>query len=108
MTNGSIEFEKYTINYCYQVEHLQDFVFCCFPVILKLIFYGCRSIFLMVICAYGLSSEFNFKEIECLFWSVSHHKQAPILGLILGFVDQTLGKSLCVAFTLSCIIGFVD
>ncbi|XWS58504.1 hypothetical protein CRYUN_Cryun08bG0039800 [Craigia yunnanensis] len=46
-------------------------------------------VFLMLMGAYGLTSEFNFKESESLFESVSQHKQAPMLGPILGFVDQT-------------------
>ena len=65
-------------------------------------------VFLMLVGAYGLTSEFNFKEIESLFESVSQHKQAPILSPVLGFVDQSLGKSLFIAPILSCIIGFVD
>ncbi|XP_021282692.1 uncharacterized protein LOC110415382 isoform X3 [Herrania umbratica] len=47
-------------------------------------------VFLMLVGAYGLTSEFNFKEIESLFESVSQHKQAPILSRVLGFTDQTL------------------
>ncbi|XWS42668.1 hypothetical protein CRYUN_Cryun16bG0034000 [Craigia yunnanensis] len=47
-------------------------------------------VFLMLVGAYGLTSEFNFKEIESLFESVSQHKQAPILSPVLGFVDQSL------------------
>ncbi|XP_022748474.1 uncharacterized protein LOC111298040 [Durio zibethinus] len=46
-------------------------------------------VFLMLVGAYGLTSEFNFKEIESLFESISQHKQAPMLSSILGFVDQT-------------------
>ncbi|XVF56931.1 hypothetical protein PTKIN_Ptkin06aG0160200 [Pterospermum kingtungense] len=57
-------------------------------------------VFLMLICAYGLSSEFNLKEIKSLFQTVSQHKQAPILGPILGFVDETLvrGGQHCQAY----------
>ncbi|XP_007030124.2 PREDICTED: uncharacterized protein LOC18599882 isoform X1 [Theobroma cacao] len=51
-------------------------------------------VFLMLVGAYGLTSEFNFKEIESLFESVSQHKQAPILSRILGFTDQTLVKGI--------------
>lgn len=64
-------------------------------------------VFLMLVGAYGLTSEFNIKEIESLFKSVSLHKQAPILSPILGFVDQTFGKCLFIAPMQSCIIGFV-
>ncbi|GMI65086.1 hypothetical protein HRI_000177900 [Hibiscus trionum] len=46
-------------------------------------------VFLMLVGAYGLTSEFNSKEIESLFQCVSQHKQAPILSPILGFLDQT-------------------
>ncbi|XVE62592.1 hypothetical protein DITRI_Ditri06bG0130700 [Diplodiscus trichospermus] len=47
-------------------------------------------VFLMLVGTYGLTSEFNVKEIENLFESVSQHKQAPVLGRTLGFVDRTL------------------
>ncbi|MBA0742311.1 hypothetical protein Gogos_015379, partial [Gossypium gossypioides] len=51
-------------------------------------------VFLMLVGAYGLTSEFNIKEIESLFKSVSLHKQAPILSPILGFVDQTFVRDI--------------
>ncbi|KAG8478911.1 hypothetical protein CXB51_028761 [Gossypium anomalum] len=51
-------------------------------------------VFLMLVGAYGLTSEFNIKEIESLFKSVSQHKQAPILSPILGFIDQTFVRDI--------------
>ncbi|KAB2058703.1 hypothetical protein ES319_A11G252100v1 [Gossypium barbadense] len=51
-------------------------------------------VFLMLVGAYGLTSEFNIKEIESLFKSVSQHKQAPILSPILGSVDQTFVRDI--------------
>ncbi|OMO55293.1 Frigida-like protein [Corchorus olitorius] len=49
-------------------------------------------VFLMLVGVYGLTNEFNFKEIESLFECVSQYKQAPMLSRILGFVDQTLAR----------------
>ncbi|KAK8712924.1 hypothetical protein V6N13_148152 [Hibiscus sabdariffa] len=51
-------------------------------------------VFLMLVDAYGLTSEFNSKEIESLFQCVSQHKQAPTLSPILGFLDQTFVRGI--------------
>ncbi|XP_039022532.1 uncharacterized protein LOC120155008 isoform X2 [Hibiscus syriacus] len=51
-------------------------------------------VFLMLVGAYGLTSEFNSKEIESLFQCVSQHKQAPILSPMLGSLDQNLVRGI--------------